>query len=172
MVSVFGGFSGNDTYESVFTTWAIAHGEAVCAFPKGFRVIAPLYPLASGGIAAITRIGRGLPFPPRDVMGSRCDNAFIAINTWSLRTNALASTVKIAYLGWVVLMAGAIAALRAAGRGLTRWEPTALVLLACLPPVWTCVERARSIRTTSWRWDWSWRRPRARCVVRGGPQAH
>ncbi len=37
-------------------------------------------------------------------------------------------------------MAGMILLLRATGRGRTGWEPTGVVLVALLPPVWFCVE--------------------------------
>ena len=130
----------NDTYESVFSTWAIAHGQLTCAFPHGFRVIAPLYPMLSGGIAAIGHSGNSVKFPPQSVMGPNCDKAFLVINTWSQQSKALAGTLKIGYVSWPVLMAGTIAWLRAVGRGRCGWEPATLVLLACLPAVWTCVE--------------------------------
>ena len=134
------GFTGYDTYESVFSTWAIAHGQMACAFPKGFREIAPLYPLISGGIASVAHIGHTVPFPTRGVMGPRCDRAFLAIDTWSSQARALDDTVKISYLSWPVLMAGAISLLRVTGRGRRGWEPATLVVLACLPPVWTCIQ--------------------------------
>ncbi len=140
LVQCLGGFSGNDTFESVFSTWAIGHGQVACAFPKGFRVTAPLYPLVSGGIVAIAHVGHTVPFPPRRAMGSRCDRAFIAINTWSAQARVLVTTLRIAYLGWLVLLAGAVSLLRATGRGRRGWEPATVIVLACLPPVWTCVE--------------------------------
>ena len=139
IVVLLGGFSGNDTYESVFSTWAIAHGQLACAFPQGFRVTAPLYPLLSGGIAAFGHIGHAVPFPPESTMGEHCSTAFPTINTWSFAAGAAAATVKIGYLGWFFLMAGTIALLRSTGRGRCGWEPLTLVMLACLPAVWTCV---------------------------------
>jgi hypothetical protein len=140
LVTSLGGFSGSDTFESVFSTWAVAHGQYACAFPHGFRVVAPLYPLLSGGIAAFSHIGHGAPFPARSTMGPHCDNAFVAINTWSLSTKAISSTVKIGYLGWFALMAGIVALLRTTGRGRSRWEPAVALLVACTPMVWTCVQ--------------------------------
>ena len=140
LVTLLGGFSGDDTFETIFSTWAIAHGQFACAFPEAYRVTAPLYPLLSGGVASLAHIGNTLPFPTRQAMGPYCDRSFLAINTWSLKAGVTASTVKMGYLGWLGLMGGAIALLRAAGRGLRRWEPTTLILLAFLPPVWTCVQ--------------------------------
>ena len=138
-VSVFG-FTGADTFESVFSTWAIAHGQLACAFPSGFRVTAPLYPLLSGGIAAAAHLGHTVPFPPRSAMGPHCSMAFLAINSWSTKVGVLARTLQIGFSSWFVLMVGAIALLRASGRGRCRWEPAALIGLACLPPVWSCIQ--------------------------------
>ncbi len=140
LVTGLGGFSGSDTFESVFSTWAVAHGQLACAFPHGFRVTAPLYPLLSGGIAAFSHIGHGAPFPSRSTMGPRCDNAFVVINTWSLSAKTIGSTVKIGYLGWFALMAGIVALLRTTERGRSRWEPAVALLAACTPMVWTCVQ--------------------------------
>ena len=140
LVVLFGGFSGNDVFESAPSAWAIQHGQITCAFPKGFKVTAPLYPLLSGGLARLAGLGHTMPFPPRSAMGPDCDRAFVVINAWSSQARVVGTTLKFAYGGWIVLMAGAIAALRAAGRGLRGWEPATLILLACLPTVWTCVE--------------------------------
>jgi len=140
LVALLGGLSGNDTFESVFSTWAIAHGQLACALPQGYRVTAPLYPLVSGGVAALTHIGHGVPFTSPAAMGPHCEKSFLAINYWSERAGVLQTTLKIGYLSWLILMAGVIALLRAAGRGRCRWEPTTLILIACLPPVWACLQ--------------------------------
>jgi hypothetical protein len=140
VVALLGGPASNDTYESVLSTWAIQHGQLACAFPAGYKVTAPLYPLVSGGIAALEHVGSAVPFPPRAALGPHCDNAFLAINTWSLHADAMPDTLRIAYLGWVVLLAGLVALLRSCGRGHCGWEPATLLLVACLPPVWMCVE--------------------------------
>jgi hypothetical protein len=140
LVKQLGGPALNDTYQSVFSTWAIAHGQLTCAFPSGYRLIAPLYPLVSGGIAAAGHIGSAVPFPSASTMGQHCDRAFSAINVWSLHADALNRTVQIAYISWLFLMAGVILLLRATGRGRCGWEPTGLVVVAALPPVWMCIE--------------------------------
>src|ERR1039458_2300631 len=53
--TLYGGPSTNDAFESVLSTWAIAHGHMSCVFPPGTPPhepgIAPLYPLFSGGVA-------------------------------------------------------------------------------------------------------------------------
>jgi hypothetical protein len=139
-MALLGGPASNDAYQTVFSTWAIQHGQLACAFPAGYKVTAPLYPLASGAIASLERIGNAVAFPPRGTLGPHCDRAFTAINQWSLRTGALHHTIQIGYFGWLVLLAGLVAVLRACGRGRCGWEPTTLVIVACLPPVWMCLE--------------------------------
>ena len=149
MVHLLGGASTDDSSESVYSTWAIAHGHLACAFATPptdaqasyapFTYIAPIYPLLSGGIAAVARIGSAVPFPSAG-LGSHCATAIPAIYQWSLRSNALGSTVLIGSLVWIVLMFGAVAFLRVAGRGRCGWEPVTLLVLACLPPVWAAVQ--------------------------------
>jgi hypothetical protein len=139
-VTCLGGFSGSDTFESVFSTWAIAHGQLACAFPHGFRVTAPLYPLLSGGIAAYSHIGHSVAFPSRSTMGPHCDMAFPIINRWSFAAQANDTTVKIGFLGWAALMTGVIALLRTTRRGRSRWEFAVALLVAAAPPVWTCLQ--------------------------------
>jgi len=58
---------------------------------------------------------------------------------WSVLSAAATPTVRIGYASWFVLMAGAVALIRASGRGRSRWEPFSLILLACLPPVQMCL---------------------------------
>ncbi len=73
-------------------------------------------------------------------MGPNCDRAFLVINDWSEQARVVGTTLKIGFLSWFALMAGVIAVIRTTRRGRTGWEPTAVVLVACLPPVWTCVQ--------------------------------
>lgn len=141
LIAFLGGPSQSDTYESVFSTWVIAHGQVACAFSSGFKVVAPLYPLISGAASALVHIGRSSPFPTGAVRGPSCDRAFLAVNQWSRQSDAIDATVKIGYLAWLALMGGVIAFLRAAGRGRRRWEPATLLFVAVLPPVWMCIER-------------------------------
>ena len=87
LIALLGGPASNDSYETVLSTWAVQHGRLASAFPLGDTVTAPLYPLVSGGFAALEHIGHGVPFPSR-CAGPDCHRAFLAINTWSLRANA------------------------------------------------------------------------------------
>ena len=135
LIAVLGGPSLGDWEISGFSTWAIAHGQLRCAFPAGQVLAPPLYPLLAGGVAALAHIGHG-PFP---ALGN-CDNAFRVMYQWSVRANALRKTLAIGYLAWLALLAGAVSWLRASGRGRCGWEPVTLLVLACLPPVWMCVE--------------------------------
>jgi hypothetical protein len=129
-----------DSTMSLYSTWAIAHGQWACAYPSnkggGIEFIAPLYPLLSGGLAALAHVGSSVPFPSQAAMGSHCANAVDVMTRWSLRSNAIASTVKFGFLGWLFVMAGVVALLRAVGRGGRMWEFVALVLVAASPAVW------------------------------------
>ncbi len=49
---------------------------------------------------------------------------------------ALSPTLNVGYASWVVLLAGFVGLLRAAGRGRTRWEAFGALLLAVVPIVW------------------------------------
>jgi len=142
---LLGGPSQADALESVFTTWAIAHGHLSCAYPGGHvdggPFIAPvLYPLLAGGIAALAKIGHDVPFPTQAQLGLHCSHAITAMTQWAIQSNATTTTVRIGYVGWFVLLAGVIALLRASGRGRCGWEPTAVVVVACAPPVFMCYE--------------------------------
>jgi hypothetical protein len=146
---IFGGPSVGDGGESMYSTWAIAHGHLSCAYPPGTSYqfagyaanprlfIAPLWPLLSGGLAALLQIGHSVPFPSSHALGPHCSTGLVATYRWALASHSPLPTVRLGYASWLVLMAGAVALLRACGRGRCRWEPVALVLLACTPVVWT-----------------------------------
>lgn len=147
VVRLVGGPSEGDVGESIYSTWAIAHGHLASAFPptatknrlptiaRPATYIAPLWPLLSGGVAALTRIGHEVPFPSQHALGPHCSTAVAAMFKWSVKSSAVKSTVRIAYLSWLILMGGVVAMLRASGRGRRGWEPVTLLLLACIPSV-------------------------------------
>ena len=74
LIATFAGPSDVDVGESVNSTWAIAHGQIACAYPSvppgGEPLAAPLYPLASGAVAAITEIGHSTAVPGRRSVGT------------------------------------------------------------------------------------------------------
>jgi hypothetical protein len=144
LVGIFLGPSNIDSQESTYSTWAIAHGEVACAYPAVTHPweppIAPLYPLAAGGIAAITQIGHSVPFPSAASLGPGCGKGMTAMNHWSSRSGALTPTLWIGCVSWLALMAGVIAWLRTCGRGRRLWEPATLLVVASLLPVWMAVQ--------------------------------
>jgi hypothetical protein len=143
-VVIFGGPSIIDTSESLYGTWAVSHGQLACAYPSvslpHFPPIAPLYLLLSGAFAASFRAGHSVAFPSTAALGPHCDRAFTAMNLWSVRANASTATEWIGCIGWLALMIGIVLWLRSSGRGRCRWEPATLLVVACLPPVWMCVQ--------------------------------
>ncbi len=138
-VFLLGGPTTNDSHESTPMTWAIANGQFECAFPASPAPIAPLYPLASGGIAAVLHLGTSAPFPSSSAMGAACDTSYAAINAWAARTKVLDPTLWIGCIGWLFLMVGVISLVRASGRGRQRWEALAVIGIASLPVVWMCL---------------------------------
>jgi hypothetical protein len=144
IVALLGGPSFIDTPESVYGTWAVAHGQMACAYPPvnlpDYPPTAPVYLLLSGGIAAIARIGHAVPFPSAATLGPGCDRAFVAMGHWSPEARAFGPTTWIGCVGWLALLIGVVAYLRASGRGRCGWEPATILIVASLPPVWLCVE--------------------------------
>ena len=142
---VGGGPSEVDLGESIYSTWAVAHGHLSCAISRSPRFISRS---SHGPAHLLPRFGPILGgWPP--YLGSATASHFrrrarwdpTARRRWSPCTNgshsdAVLPTMRIGYVSWPVLMAGVIAVLRASGRGRCRWEPTVLVLLAVASPVW------------------------------------
>jgi len=139
-----GGPAVGDGYEIIYPTWALSHGQISCMYPPHPDSItafaAPVYPMISGSIGFVTRIGHNVPFPSGSALGHNCSKAIVAMVHWSQRGGAVWPTLRSGYVMWLFLMAGLILLLRAAGRGRSGWEPTALIIVACLPPVWMCLE--------------------------------
>jgi hypothetical protein len=147
LVRLCGGPSEGDLNESAYSTWAIAHGQIACAYPPATSFhfasiaypgpfIAPLWTMLSGAVGAMFPIGHGVSFPTQAALGAHCSGASEAMYKWSVASSAAASTIRLGYLGWLALMAGLVALLRASGRGRRGWEPVTLVFVACMPVVW------------------------------------
>ncbi len=143
LVQALGGPTSGDASDSVNTAWAFAHGIPACAYAPGNQFglpySAPLYPIVSGSLAALFRIGHSIAFPTRVQMGSQCSNAINAIYHWWLQSGALQPTLELGYIGWLILMVGAVVLIRSIGRGRTRWEPITLLVLAISPSVFMCL---------------------------------
>ncbi len=152
LITALGGASDDDGYQSAYSIWAISHGDVACAFlvgpaahpveagvPKTGAYPPPVYPLLAGGLAVLAPTGSSYPFPSHAELGNGCANALPAMYHWSIRSAALVPTLRLGYVSWIALMGGAIALLRACKRGRRRWEPFTVIVLACLPPVWSCV---------------------------------
>lgn len=140
IVTFAGGLSHVDSIFSTYSTWTIEHGQLRCAFPPATTSIAPLYPLLSGGLAAAMHVGAAIPFPDSSALGAHCQSTVNVISMWYPHAGALSRTLEIGYVGWLFLVAGIVLLLRASGRGRCGWEPAALLIVACLPPVWACVQ--------------------------------
>lgn len=150
LTTLLGGPTQGDASESVYSTWSIAHGDFACAYPhlgtyhfnnlaNPFALAAPLYPLITGGAAALLRIGHDVAFPSRQQLGANCAHAFTDFFNWSVKSSAIWPTVRLSYLVWPALMIGTIALVRASGRGRRGWEPFAVLLVACTPTVLMCL---------------------------------
>jgi hypothetical protein len=139
VVALAGGPGSGDSQESVFATWALAHGHPGCVYPPadvpGFPTIAPLYVLYAAGMAAVLRIGHGVAFPTTAQFGAHCATATAAMRTWAFHSGAVVPTLWLGSACWLVLLAGVVVMLRTTRRGRTRWEPLAVVVVACAPGV-------------------------------------
>lgn len=146
---LLGGPTEGDAAESVYSTWAIAHGHLACAYPPPsafpfpsiadpFALTSPLYPLITGALSAILRIGHRAAFPTSTQLGPNCSNAFVQMFHWSERASSILTTINLSYFVWPLLMIGTISLLRSAGRARQGWEPFTLMVLACSPPILMC----------------------------------
>lgn len=144
MTTLFGGVTQLDSILSTYSSWFIAHGNVSCAYPPGssigIAVTAPLYTLVAGGLSFVFGVGHGAAFPTQAALGSHCLTWLAPIRHWSSNTHALTATLRFGYVGWLALMIGVIAVIRSSGRGRTGWEPLTLVIIACTPPVFMCLQ--------------------------------
>ena len=107
----------------------------LCISPRGLRpalpaLISPLYPLLAGAVEAVTGIGHTYAFPSQSALGPGCSTAMQHALLYGS-----AAILRIGYIGWVALLAGLVALLRACGRGRCVWEPVTLLVVAALPSV-------------------------------------
>jgi hypothetical protein len=144
VTTLLGGLTELDSLLSTYSSWFIAHGNVACAYPPGsslnFPLTAPLYPVAAAGLAALFRVGHGIPFPNQAALGHSCLTWLAPTTRWSHQTHALTATLRFGYLGWFALAAGIVAVMRSSGRGRNGWEPAVLIAVACSPPVFMCLQ--------------------------------
>ncbi len=145
-----GGPTEGDSSEVVYGTWAIAHGHLGCVYPvvaphlplglaDPFALAAPLYPILAGVVAAVLRIGHTVPFPSGHALGPDCVHGFTLAFRWSSVSGAILPTVRLGYLTWVVVLAGATYLVRGTSRRGTGWEVATGFLLAVAPPIVMCI---------------------------------
>ena len=146
VAALLGGPVVGDSSATLYSTWAIEHGQFACAYapfthlaqiPQIARpgaTITPFYPLVSGAIAALVGLGHQYPFAPAS-LGHDCSHAYLSIFHWSVSSGVAVRTLQIGYIAGVVLLIGADFLLRASGRGRRLVEPVALVVIATLAPV-------------------------------------
>jgi hypothetical protein len=146
LTSLLGGVIRVDAFETVFSTWAVAHGHMSCIYSPGnkpiYPYVEPLYPLLSGVAAALMQIGHGTAFPTQAQLGSHCSSAISAMTHWSAQSGAIGATLRIGYLSWFFLLGGAVSLLRAVGRGRCVWELLSVLVLACASSVILCLQEA------------------------------
>jgi hypothetical protein len=118
--------------ESIIPTAAIVHGTPRCAYPASvLSSVPPLYPLITAGVMEVTGVGMD-DVPAFLFAGAHCSPAA----TQSLRTQSSEqSFLLIGLLGWLALLGGFVALMRASGRGRSRWEILGACLIACTPGV-------------------------------------
>lgn len=150
VATALGGPTEGDSAEVVYGTWAIAHGHLACVYPVSrnvpsfvlanpFALAAPLYPILTGALAALLRVGHLSPFPSARVLGPSCAHGFTALYRWSTASAAILPTVRLGYVTWLILLAGVAATVRATRARNTGFEVLAGPLVALVPPVVMCL---------------------------------
>ena len=150
VIALFGGVTEGDAAVGIYSTWAIAHGQLACAYPpalyfhvppiaRPYTSITPFYPVFSGLLAALFRIGQQVPFPTTAQLGYHCTNAYDAIYRWSVKSSAALDTMRIAYVSGAVLLVGVVTSLRAAGGGRKLREPVTMLAVVVSAPVIACL---------------------------------
>ncbi len=150
VVALFGGVTEGDAAVGIYSTWAIAHGQLACAYPpalyfhvppiaRPYTSITPFYPIFSGVLVALLRIGHQIAFPTTAQLGAHCANAYDAIYQWSVRSSAALRTMRVGYVSGAVLLAGVVAVLRSSRRPRSLAEPVTLLAVATTAPVVGCL---------------------------------
>ena len=152
MIRVLGGISEGDAAVSLYSTWAIAHGHLACAYPPPalrsahlptiafpYTSITPFYPVFSGLLVALFRIGHTTAFPSAAALGPHCANADHAIFAWSVRSSSALTTMQVGYVSAALLVVAVVLTWRASGRPLRGRHLGTLALVALAAPVIGCL---------------------------------
>ncbi len=150
VIALFGGVTEGDAAVGIYSTWAIAHGQLACAYPpavyyhvppiaRPYTSITPFYPVFSGLLAALFRIGHQVAFPTTAQLGTHCTNAYDAMYRWSVASSAALRTMRLGYLSGAVLLGGVVALLRAATGARRLTEPVTMLVVATSAPVMACL---------------------------------
>lgn len=132
MVVVQYGPTTHDAIEWDTPAWTVAHGQPRCSYAFRFQTEPPpVFPLVVAGAEAAVHGMDVRLFAEQPVRATDCRQAFIDLSA----PPALHDAATLGFLGWVVLLAGFVAALRAVGRGRSGWEVAGVIVLALLPPV-------------------------------------
>ena len=181
LIALFGGPGQPDAAESLYATWAIAHGSFACAYPPAtshasnfFLFYAPgpgtppLWPLFSGALAGLTHVGHTVPFPTQQALGANCTDAYDAMYHWAQGSVAIFPTIGLGYFSWFFLLAGVVSVLRASGRGRSGWEFFGMIFIALVPIVWeplllvyhpqdlVCIGLSLAATACAIRREWLW----------------
>ena len=137
LVAAIGGPSRADDQQSTVAALAIARGEFHCAYPHDEPTpTPPLYPMLAGAVVA----AGGLDGPTVNATAgpdAKCPSAAHIFD--QITPRGLQRVLWVGVFGWLGLLAGFVALLRAAGRGKSLWECLGVLVFACLVPVIECV---------------------------------
>ena len=147
LLTFLGGPAQGDASQSVYSTWALAHGRLSCVYPSlppthlvnltsPTVFTAPLYPIFAGVVSFITRIGHASTFPSARALGPGCINAFPAMFHYASSSGAITPTLRISYLLWPLL---ATAVIWLFGTSRPRAAVVALLALALTPSLYACL---------------------------------
>ena len=136
LVQIVGGPTFHDSPESIYSTWAIAHGQLSCAYPAGDSTFAPFHRTALPAALGWRRCV-GPDRPHRPVPIARCPllerhhrHGPLDSPLWCQCAHPLDRLPRLA--GADGRSGGGA---RATGRGRCGWEPATVMFMACFPPV-------------------------------------
>ena len=134
-----------DSFETLPTAWALAHGRWACAYPASMwlsphqgisaGLAAPLFSVLMAGVFVALRATSLHPFPAPSSMGPHCTHAISVIETWMTRSHVMTLSLWIGLLGWLALVGAVVIFLTRRGRRMTRGDAVVFVIATCCTPV-------------------------------------